>query len=138
MEKDEMFMSCCPKCGDVGDDIEICPFCGEKQIRTKYTLFDLLERDDVNDEKIVNEYARCSPLFDEDLYARREGREKILKQATLNRQMEASKNVPKCPKCGSTAITTGARGFSIITGFLGSGQTVNRCGNCGHKWKPRG
>lgn len=42
----------------------------------------------------------------------------------------------KCPKCGSTNITTGARGFSFWTGFLGSGKTVNRCGNCGHTWKP--
>lgn len=44
--------------------------------------------------------------------------------------------VPMCPKCGSTAITAGARGYSFVTGFLGSGQTVNRCANCGHKWKP--
>lgn len=43
-----------------------------------------------------------------------------------------------CPKCGSTAVSTGARGFSIFTGFLGSGSTVNRCGKCGHKWKPKG
>lgn len=46
-------------------------------------------------------------------------------------------NIPKCPKCGSTAITAGQRGYSIVTGFLGSGQTVNRCANCGHKWKPK-
>lgn len=49
-----------------------------------------------------------------------------------------SKDIIKCPKCGSTAVSTGARGFSIVTGFLGAGQTVNRCGNCGHKWKPKG
>jgi len=47
-------------------------------------------------------------------------------------------NITKCPKCGSTAVSTGARGFSIVTGFIGSGQTVNRCGNCGHKWRPKG
>ena len=43
-----------------------------------------------------------------------------------------------CPKCGSTAVTTGQRGFSIISGFIGSGSIVNRCGKCGYKWKPRG
>ena len=42
-----------------------------------------------------------------------------------------------CPKCGSTAVTTGARGYSIVTGFLGAGKTVNRCGSCGYKWTPR-
>lgn len=45
-------------------------------------------------------------------------------------------NVPKCPKCGSTAITVGQRGYSFFTGFLGSNKTVNRCANCGHTWKP--
>ena len=43
---------------------------------------------------------------------------------------------PKCPKCGSTNITTGQRGYTLLTGFLGSNKTVNRCSNCGHTWKP--
>lgn len=41
-----------------------------------------------------------------------------------------------CPRCGSTAITTGQRGYSFLTGFLGSNKTVNRCGKCGYSWKP--
>lgn len=41
-----------------------------------------------------------------------------------------------CPRCGSTNITAGQRGYSLLTGFVGSGSTVNRCANCGHKWKP--
>lgn len=45
-------------------------------------------------------------------------------------------NELRCPRCGSTAITTGQRGFSLITGFIGSKQTVNRCGNCGKTWYP--
>ena len=49
---------------------------------------------------------------------------------------EQKKLIPKCPKCGSTSITTGSRGYSLFTGFLGSGKTVNRCGNCGYKWTP--
>ena len=44
--------------------------------------------------------------------------------------------VLKCPKCGSTLVTTGERGYSIIWGFMGAGSTVNRCGKCGFKWKP--
>lgn len=42
----------------------------------------------------------------------------------------------RCPKCGSTSITAGQKGYSILTGFLGSNKTVNRCSNCGHTWKP--
>ena len=43
-----------------------------------------------------------------------------------------------CPKCGSKAISTGARGLNWTWGLIGAGKTVNRCGNCGHTWKPRG
>lgn len=53
------------------------------------------------------------------------------KQAT-----EREANQVKCPKCGSTQITTGQRGYSFLTGFLGSNKTVNRCAACGHTWKP--
>lgn len=66
-----------------------------------------------------------------------------LKMSQFRNQVEQQKssktksaNTIKCPKCGSTNISTGARGYSIVTGFWGSGQTVNRCANCGHKWKP--
>lgn len=41
-----------------------------------------------------------------------------------------------CPHCGSNQITTGQRGFSMITGFIGSNKTVNRCAKCGYSWKP--
>lgn len=41
-----------------------------------------------------------------------------------------------CPRCGSTSITTGSRGYSLVWGFAGSGKTVNRCGKCGYSWKP--
>lgn len=52
-------------------------------------------------------------------------------------KQKQDKNIIKCPKCGSTAITTGQRGFSMLTGFWGSSKTVNRCGNCGHVFKPQ-
>lgn len=55
---------------------------------------------------------------------------------TLAEMRNASQSTLKCPKCGSTAVTTGERGYSLLTGFLGAGKTVNRCGNCGYKWKP--
>lgn len=42
-----------------------------------------------------------------------------------------------CPKCKSTSIAIGQRGFKITTGFLGSNKTVNRCGNCGYTWQPK-
>ena len=44
--------------------------------------------------------------------------------------------VVHCPQCGSTEYHAGARGFSLVTGFIGSGKTVLTCLKCGHRWKP--
>ena len=45
-------------------------------------------------------------------------------------------NKVTCPKCGSTDISSGTRGFSMFTGFVGSGSPRNVCLKCGYKWKP--
>lgn len=42
-----------------------------------------------------------------------------------------------CPRCGSSAITTGARGVNWRLGLIGASKTVNRCGSCGYTWEPR-
>ena len=44
---------------------------------------------------------------------------------------------PKCPKCGSTSIGVANRGYSLLTGFIGSGKSMNACQNCGYKWDPK-
>lgn len=51
--------------------------------------------------------------------------------------LPASTNTLRCPKCGSTSVTTTTRGYSIMFGFLGSGKVINLCGKCGYKWKPK-
>ena len=52
------------------------------------------------------------------------------------KRIKKEKSILKCPKCGSTAITTGARGVNFTLGLIGASKTVNRCANCGHTWKP--
>lgn len=137
----------CPKCGnvDVGTS-KSCIFCNHETFDTKYTINDMVKIIDF-DKKIINEYASKSPEFDEELAKKREEEEYNVihgsmtnEEKTVLQNMGAipNNNILKCPKCGSTAVSTGARGFSIVTGFLGAGQTVNRCGNCGYKWKPKG
>lgn len=58
-------------------------------------------------------------------------------EALIDDYFNKHSNEPHCPRCGSTKITAGQRGYSLITGFFGSNQTINRCANCGHTWKPR-
>ena len=48
--------------------------------------------------------------------------------------MQESKE--KCPKCGSTEIQTGKRGWNALTGFIGSASVRLICQKCGHKFKP--
>lgn len=55
-----------------------------------------------------------------------------------NQAKQQTDNTPHCPKCGSTQITTGARGVNHFWGFIGASKTVNRCGSCGHTWTPKG
>ena len=56
------------------------------------------------------------------------------KQQKVAQQQESSK--VKCPKCGSSDIGVTNRGYSLLTGFIGSCKAMNTCKNCGHKWKP--
>lgn len=136
----------CPKCGNIGlshEEGEECTYCGYPCILTSFSFKEVLRNREANPdfsvyETIFNEYVKDNPLFDEDLYKARLDNENRLAKATSERFHEKNNNTLKCPKCGSTAVTTGARGYSLITGFLGSGSTVNRCGKCGHTWKPRG
>ena len=41
-----------------------------------------------------------------------------------------------CPKCGSTDISAGKRGWKITTGILGSSKVIITCLKCGNKFKP--
>ena len=36
----------------------------------------------------------------------------------------------RCPRCGSTEYTLMNRGFSVLTGFLGSGKVKRVCNRC--------
>lgn len=55
----------------------------------------------------------------------------------INMALKEKEIAVRCPKCGSTSITTGARGVNQFWGFLGASQTVNRCANCGFTWNPK-
>jgi len=141
-------MKYCPKCGKITNiKKSSCLFCNYTMNETKYTFNEYLNNTSDVKQKIKEEYIDNSPEFDEELAKKREEEnDKVIhgsmtkEEKTVLQDMGAipNNNIPKCPKCGSTAVSTGARGFSIVTGFIGSGQTVNRCGNCGHKWRPKG
>lgn len=62
--------------------------------------------------------------------------DRLSKALSVQKSSPTRENRIRCPKCGSTSISTVNRGFSIVTGFWGSGDPRNVCQRCGHKWKP--
>lgn len=123
----------CPECGrEISDKSTQCVHCG-------FPLNDILHAKSeellelecpwcgVKDQSIIKGNVKvcngCGYIFNDDYIN------------DCNELLPHTK-LPRCPKCGSTAITAGQRGYSLLTGFLGSNKTVNRCANCGHTWKP--
>jgi ribosomal protein L37E len=66
-------------------------------------------------------------------------------------QAQPKQDGPICPKCESTDITIGTKGFGLfkaaagavvagpvglLGGMIGSKKSMFVCSNCGHRWKP--
>lgn len=146
----------CPVCANILTDsseaekIQIaemkCIYCESELVNTEKKMREFVlygnEHDLSADDAIRELYVYSNPLFDKEKCDKRVAIETAYREEMdqLHRKVDAMRrsgsNVPKCPKCGSTAITAGQRGFNILTGFIGSGATMNRCAQCGHKWKP--
>ena len=120
------------------DDAKICPDCQSNLVDIDFPALDLKILSKISDS--TDFYDAMIKLHDDDII------EYELKMSQFRSQVEAQEaeaerkkaedSKPRCPKCGSTSITAGQKGYSFWTGFLGSNKTVNRCSNCGHTWKP--
>lgn len=90
-------------------------------------------------DRKVEEYEAAQKNFNEyqkQVVAEQDRIAEIRKQVSAQAHKKTEPDVIKCPKCGCTSIATINRGFSITTGFIGSGSPRNVCQRCGHKWKP--
>ena len=140
----------CPKCGTKGlvpVDSELKCFCGGDEVKFNVTMDQYLEMSDDEIDQMVEQMG-IKPLISRDdalsIYNATKSTEIIdamieLKQKDIieyGLKLSSQANAVKCPRCGSTAVTAGRRGYSLISGFIGAGKTVNRCAKCGHKWKP--
>ena len=113
------FYRYCPKCGNItcSQKEEKCDFCNESYITTDYEW----SSGGSERKKILEEYVKPNPLFDEEVYNLRVGKEKRQQQATLDmmrmeKQQAQRANVPKCPTCGSTnveKISTAQKAFGF-------------------------
>lgn len=140
-------VSFCPECfedwrlHDKNENIsteseyQYCQFCGAKLIHTQMTAEEefLIRR--TSEDKDF--FMAMLKLRDDDIIEYQTKISQFRAQAKADGcyGKEEDKNKPKCPKCGSTSLATVNRGFSLLTGFLGSGKPMNVCQKCGYKWK---
>jgi predicted RNA-binding Zn-ribbon protein involved in translation (DUF1610 family) len=54
----------------------------------------------------------------------------------LQGELFVSEDGVKCPKCGSTQIQAGKRGWSFWTGMIGMNKITLTCLSCGNKFSP--
>lgn len=130
----------CKVCGyEAENGIEVCPVCHQNIFypECNLSLDDLITITDVSKDEAFLQ--AMIALKEKDIIEYELKMSQFRNQASQQEQTKVQSkpsNQPKCPRCNSTAITAGQRGYSIVWGFFGSGNTVNRCSNCGHKWKP--
>lgn len=151
----------CPECGkEISDKAKACIHCGYPISEEKNNIcviddkkYDLSEfknrllEADLNNKEVTNKIVRDLAYFvgSISISAAAELCRIILKTGEVPPTYDGShltikspkESVIRCPKCSSTQITTGARGYSMMWGFMGAGKTVNRCAKCGHKWEPK-
>ncbi len=125
----------CIKCGFIHPLNKICKVCKNELIETKYDDKEYYQNEQQFTQKIYEEYVFNSPEYDEEMFQKRIEHDKEIRKLAYDTSRSTKSDTLKCPKCGSTAVTTGERGYSLLTGFIGSSQTMNRCGKCGYKWK---
>lgn len=114
----------------IADNNFECPICKHKLVDTVLTG---------DEEDILSDITRSASFYDSMIDLKQKDQiEFQLKMTQFKTQVQLkNSNLIHCPKCDSTAITTGARGVNNFWGLLGASKTVNRCGNCGYTWKPK-
>lgn len=146
------FLKLCPECKklhlpkdyvwgwgyifDIPDNVTECKFGHSIQV-LNITVEDFSVWAKISDNSDF--YDAMIKLHDEDIIAYETKMAQLRVQAKqieeAEEREEAEKMKAKCPKCGSTSIATVNKGYSLLTGFWGSGRPMNVCQKCGHKWK---
>jgi hypothetical protein len=149
----------CPECGkEISDKAPQCIHCGfplsnintnknisENHCLINETLYDLSSIININDrDSAINKIISITGISKwnaNNLYSIiiKNGIPKTYTVINFDKPKQINHNddvIPTCPRCKSTSIATVNRGFSLLTGFIGSGKPMNVCQTCGYKFKP--
>lgn len=143
----------------------ICPYCDSELTETAedYKVIATLENPTwvkplKSTEEIFHyvfdKYVQNNPQFipeANERMLRMRKRENRAAADMYKRAIAKSTPTPKCPKCGSTSISTQKQGFGVgkaaagvavagpagaLAGGINANKVYNVCQNCGHKWEP--
>lgn len=150
-------MKLCMSClEELFDKDTFCPKCNNKNLICNKELQQIkLELKNVNQRKknklLLNPKYACVDMYI-NIKQKRDAYPEIIKIYETNNKINDNINLSfsesqgentsstsssvRCPKCGSYSVATTNRGYSLLTGFIGSGSPRNVCQKCGHKWKP--
>lgn len=129
----------CPECGrEISDRASACIHCGcplkelenpsyPDKITETFNSCPICKR---NEEIPMTICPTCGYFIGQNIAP------SITRIPDTNHPWDKIQTTLKCPKCGSTSIGVTTRGFSLMTGFIGSGSPRNVCQQCGYKWKP--
>lgn len=131
----------CPECNrEISDKSQNCIHCGYP-INNHKVIIENIDGIDydisfVIDKSIsqVDKITKISRLVGKtDFNTMMKAKEIVLKYHPSEKE---DVNKVHCPKCSCTDIGVVNRGYSMFTGFIGSGKAMNVCKKCGYKWKP--
>jgi len=138
----------CEKCGteykyEVAKNMENCPVCGASMMEDDFSHEESLDKNSGKDAEKKTYYYYDSGTLDIVFYSHRkplytfqatdvEDAKRQLKEVCPNSPLlktAPSKQI-RCPRCFSTEYTLLNKGFSIFTGFIGSGRVKRVCNYC--------
>lgn len=143
----------------------ICPYCDSKLVETEESYEDIAKLENPSWikltksrkeilEHIFRRYVKDNSKFVPEAHERMlriRAREDKAISDSLKRAINNTTPTLKCPKCGSTSISTQKQGFGVgkaaagvavagpagaLAGGINANKVYNVCQNCGHKWEP--
>ena len=130
-------MKVCPRCDYIvmNDNEKYCPNCIHKAELQIIDDEDLKALYEIAYKKQEASGIKPNNTYDPTLFEK-ERAERLARERLDSKYGSQHPNAVRCPKCGSYSVATTNRGYSLLTGFIGSSSPRNVCQKCGHKWKP--
>lgn len=132
----------CEDCGtefkfEVAKDFDTCPVCGasltddpghESPTKKKTTYY---YYDDGSATLTTTLYSHSTPLYEFEAVDMKDAERQLQEVCPDSPLLKSNpESVVRCPRCSSKEYTLLNKGYSLFTGFLGSGRVKRVCNYC--------